>query len=378
VTHRTPTLDAALRLTLGRWAILAVALTPVPSLAQQPAATPVQAALPDAADPRFKVGDYIQTRAGVVLWGQLKRVEFGSAAFEIINVDEVSVKVADIAVLIARSAEFQVDLKREDRFTSRIEAGSQPGFITVSRATGRAEVPVADVVRLRRNDTTFLQRLDGTVSAGYSYTSASDIGRFTFLQAAIFATERNQLFQHYSTVVTYGDGKDGADRVDAGIGDMFAVRGRYLIAQYVQYQTIASTGIDHRWLSISGGGVRLIHARFVNLDVVSGVTFTQEKVTTGESSDTQVELPLMLLWDLGGPAPRIRVSGRSGLFKSLSVNDRYRLDVRLEVDYEVFTHSAYGSITIGSQILFNGDSRPLTEAQKKKDVNTSVNIGYTF
>ena len=308
----------------------------------------------------------------------MKVVEFGTAQFEIVDVEDVTIKLKDIAVLIARSAEFLVDLKGQDRISSRIDATGQPGSIRLSGTTGSIDASLQDVVRMKRVDQTFMQRLDGTVSAGYSYTSGSGIGRFSFLEAAVYATENNEVFQQYSTVFTYGDDADGADRVEAGLGELHAFRGRYLVGQYVQYQTIASTGIDWRWVSISAGGVRVLHRRHVDLNALSGVTLTKERVTTGESSDLEVEWPLMLMWKLAGPAPKILVTGRAVLSKSLSVSDRYRLDARLAVDYEIYKHSSYGTLTLGTQVLYNRDSKPITAAQKQKDLNVSFNIGYTF
>jgi hypothetical protein len=363
---------------LALWLSATLAVPSLSAAEQASGAAAPKLAVPDPGDPRLKVGDYIQTRNGSILWGRLKMVEFGSVRFEIVDVEEASIKLRDIVVLIARSTNFQVDLQGQRRITTMIDATGQGGTMRVSGPAGSVDVAIADVVRIKRVDRTFLERLDGTVSLGYSYTSASEIGRFTFVEAAIYATERNQLFQHYSTVMTLGDEPQGPDRVDAGLGNMFAVRGRYLVAQYGQYQKIQATGIDWRWLSISGGGLRLVHRRFLNLDVVSGLTLTQERVTTGESSDVQAELPLMVGWRLGFPVPKLSAEGRTTLFRSFSVSDRYRIDSRTAIDYELYNHSAYGTVTFGAQVLYSRDSKPLTDSQKQKDLNVSLTLGYTF
>ena len=100
-------------------------------------------------------------------------------------------------------------------------------------------------------------------------------------------------------------------------------------------------------------------------------------------TDVDVGIPFvlalrLLLWKLGGPVPKILVNGRSVLSKSLSVPDRYRVDARLTADYEIYKHSSYGTVTLGTEVLYNRDSRPLTATQKQTDVNVSFNVGYTF
>ena len=71
-------------------------------------------------------------------------------------------------MLIARSAEFQVDLQGQERVSARIDAADQPGCIRLSGATGSVDASLLDVVRIKRIDQTFLQRLDGAFNAGYS------------------------------------------------------------------------------------------------------------------------------------------------------------------------------------------------------------------
>jgi hypothetical protein len=41
-------------------------------------------------------------------------------------------------------------------------------------------------------------------------------------------------------------------------------------------------------------------------------------------------------------------------------------------------HKTYGTVTLGSEILYSTDTRPPGGGSKTKDFNVSFNVGYSF
>jgi Protein of unknown function, DUF481 len=355
-------------------AVLGTLAQPAPCHAQAtPKATPEATAPGKDLESILKIADYIKTRNGSVLLGRLKGGERGWVSFEIVDVEEDEVKLIDIAELRAGSSEFQVDIEHVGRVVGKIAAADKPGYFTIDKAGETITAPLTDIILLKRIELKFMERLDGYLGAGYSYTNASGIGRLNLTEAVIYGTEKFRVFQYGIAVYTLGDDWSAADQIDSGLGGMLGLKGRWLALQYFQYQKIHATGIESRVVSISGAGMRLVHNRWLDLGAVTGITLQKERAENGTEADLQSEIPLFLDFKLGIVRQRLELSGTSIFYTSLSVNDRYRFDNRLKLEYEPIKH-----LKIGLQGLFNRDTKPLDPTKDGTNWNLSVNFGYTF
>ncbi|MEN9569041.1 MAG: hypothetical protein RL172_272 [Bacteroidota bacterium] len=332
-----------------------------------------QVAGPMPADSLLKVADFIKTKNGNSLLGRLKSGALGKIIFEIVDVEEDPIKLKDIAVIRAKSGQFEVDVKGHKRITGTIETTGQPGYFKINNGTDSIQGLLTDIILIKRIELKLMERLDGYLGVGYSYTSASGISRFNFTNALIYGTEKIKLFQHSATLLTLGDGQDGVDRIDAGVGGLLGIKGKYLALQYFQYQKILATGIDTRWLSLTGGGIRLVHSRALDFSLLTGISFMREKTVKGVLADIESEIPLMADFKLGISIPKLSITNAAIFYKSLTSGSRYRFDERLKIDYELIKN-----FTFGAQLLYNHDSKPIDITQKKSDVNISLNLGYKF
>jgi hypothetical protein len=188
-----------------------------------------------------------------------------------------------------------------------------------------------------------------------------------------YGTNRFKVFQYGIAAYTIGDDWDAADQIDAGLGGMVDFKGRFLLLQFFQYQKIHAMGIESRVLSVSGGGMRLVHDRYFDLSLVSGLTLQKERTEDGVESDLQTEIPLYFDYRLGIVKARLELTGTSIFFTSLSVDGRYRWDNKVKLDFEPIKH-----FTIGLQALYNHDTKPLDPAKERTSWNLSLNLGYTF
>jgi hypothetical protein len=167
--------------------------------------------------------------------------------------------------------------------------------------------------------------------------------------------------------------KSGTDRIDAGLGGMYAFEGTWIAMQYFQYQKIPAIGVDDRWVSITGGGRRIVHNRILDLSLLTGISFQKEYAINGTAGDVQTEIPVVLDFGFGMPTARLEFAGQVIYYHSLSESGRHRYDGRLNLDYEVIKN-----FKIGLQFLYNFDSQPLDPTSERTDRSTSFTVGYTF
>jgi Protein of unknown function, DUF481 len=346
--------------------LILASLATVGSAAEPASPAPSMDSIPAAAD-------VIRMKNGSLLLGKLSGATLGVLAFEIVDIGETEVKLKDVAQIRASNADFQVDSEGRKRLVGRIRPDVTAGSLVVASATGDVTIPFTEIIRLKRVDQTLLEKLDGYVGVGYSFTSASDVTRWSLTEFATYATADWRIFQHLSVINTETPTKSGTDRIDAGLGGFYAVEGTWIAMQYFQYQKIPSIGVDDRWVSITGGGARIVHSRVLDLSLLSGITFQKERGINGADGGVQSEIPVVLDFAFGMPTVRLDFTGQAIYYHSLSEPGRDRYDARLNLNYELIKN-----FKIGLQFLYNFDSEPLDPTSERTDRSTSFTVGYTF
>jgi Protein of unknown function, DUF481 len=317
--------------------------------------------------------DVIWMKTGSVLLGKLSGANLGIVEFEIAGIGEVEIKAHEIARIRASNADFQVDVDGRGRIVGRIRPEVAAGNLLVATSTGDVVVPFSQAGRLKRIDQTLLEKLDGYVGVGYSYTSDSGVRRINVNQFMTYATTTFRIFNHFSLINTRARGADDSDRIDTGLGYLYGIHGNWLLLQYLQYQKIPATGVRDRYVSVTGAVRRIVHNHMMDLNLLAGINFQQEYDDNGERSDVQSEIPVIVDFALGLPPSGLELTAKAIYYDSLSISGRYRVDGRADLAYEMFKN-----FKIGVQYLYNYDSKPMDPTAENTDRATTFSVGYTF
>lgn len=324
-------------------------------------------------DSVVKRTDLIRLKTGVLLIGQLTAIEKSRVKFIIADIGEVTIRTTKIACLQALSGQFLLDLQGgRERVYGQLDRSGREGYCRLITAAGSREIAVADIIYLQRKKISFMERLDGTINIGYSYTISNNIGRFTASNLAMYGNDRYKIFQHFTGIYTTGDG-NGMERIDAGLGGYYTFKGKWLLLQYLQWQRLLATGVNGRTISSTGAGARIVHNRWADLSAISGISFQKENAINGLSGSTHAELPLMVDGKIVVLAPDLTLRTMAIFFKSLSEPGRHRWDLRSNLDMVLFKN-----FNTGVQLLYNAENRPLLTTAHKSDVNISLVFGYKF
>jgi hypothetical protein len=340
------------------------------AMAQEPPSQPAQTgtvAIPPGAD-------MIKLKTGSILFGRLKSIVRGIAVFDIVGIGDTNIKLIEVVELQAHSSDFQVDIEGVQRTTGKIGAGSKRDSFVMSSLEDGKEFALTDIVLLKRVELKFLEKLDGFVGLGYSYSSGTDINQFSLNEVMSYTTMDYKLFNYLTVLASEGDGSGfDINRLDTGLGGMIGLQGKWLGLQYFQYQDIPAMGLDSRLLSITGGGMRIVHNPLMDLNLLTGLTFNREQWLNGLQSGTQREIPVVLDFKLGYPRKKLELKALAAYYYSLSVEGRQRFDFQMNMDVEV-----YRNFTVGMQYLYNHDNQPLDDIAEQDSTTTMLNFGYKF
>jgi hypothetical protein len=191
---------------------------------------------------------------------------------------------------------------------------------------------------------------------------------------ASYGAEDWKVFQYFTLIRSdVQDSGYSTDRLDTGLGGLLGLEGRWLAMQYFQYQEIPSVGLDSRWSSITGGGLRLVHEPTMDLNLLTGLALQRETDSSGDRSATLRELPVVLDWQLGMPKLDLELHVIAIHYEGLTESDRRRTDLRLRLEHEIAEN-----LTLGLQFLFNHDNEPLDPAESNTDRSLILSVGYQF
>jgi ribosomal protein L34 len=226
---------------------------------------------------------------------------------------------------------------------------------------------------MRRLDTSFWRRLDGSIDAGASYTSASEL--FKLDLAAAIGVERPGYEVHAegtSTVSTQPD-VDDTRRSDLSLVYARRFRGRWLALVQGLLEQNRELGFELRGSAAAGGGRYVVRGRRDKLLLGLGLSLNRERPVEGEST-TNVEAMALVNYDrFAYDFPKLDVSVTAAGFASLEGDGRYRVELDMRLKRELLK-DFYATLR-GYESY---DSRPATAGAPNNDYGVTFALGWSF
>jgi hypothetical protein len=130
------------------------------------------AAAPAGAAPKT---DVVVLRSGDRMTGEITELDRGRLTFKTDDMGTLAVEW-DKVTSVTASATFEVHELDGGQYFGSLRPGPRDGDLTVVPATGAETVlPLSRVLRIERLGATVWQRLDGSIDAGASYASSSEL-----------------------------------------------------------------------------------------------------------------------------------------------------------------------------------------------------------
>ena len=167
--------------------------------------------------------------------------------------------------------------------------------------------------------------------------------------------------------------KYSRDKEDASLFSIYNVTPTWFLAGSFVYQRNLELSIARRYQEMFGGGNKIVSGKSWLVLASSGITFNQEKSTSGIASDLLLEIPLMLRVNYYKyQQPNIQISSTNAAFFSLSQKDRIRFDANIYFSWELVRRFY---LTISPYANF--DSQP-PEGNSNFDYGSAVSISFQF
>ena len=304
--------------------------------------------------------------------GEVEQLERGRLRLSTDDVGTLEIEWDKVASVSA-AAPFDVDDLTGQRYLGALVPGAVVGQVLIVWKGETQTVELSRVVRMRRLETTFWKRLDGSLDMGASYTSASEL--FALDLAATIRTERPgfEVTADASATLTSQPGLDETRRSQASLTYARRFENRWVALVKAQVEQNRELGFDLRSSGQAGGGRYLAQSQRDKLLAAVGLSVNRERPLDGDTT-TNVEATAVVSYDrFSYDFPKVDVSLVVAGYASLNHAGRYRLDVQGQLKREL-VKDFYATLR-GYESY---DSRPATEGAPRNDYGGTFALGWSF
>jgi len=211
------------------------------------------------------------------------------------------------------------------------------------------------------------------LSAGYTYTKSSEIGRLNVNGTVAYNTIKGRTHIDGDLIVTYDSVNAFLERANLGLGHEHTFAPLWAAVIILKYQRNLELGLERRWQQGIGIGREFVIHKHQQAIAVGGVAINQERNQENETSNT-TEAVLQIKYNLFSFAkPNVTLSFVESAFFSLTETNRTRFDGTINLEYEIIS-----DFYINFEFYHNYDSRSPGTGESNIDYGFVAGLRYKF
>ena len=329
------------------------------------------AGVPGAAGAAEKV-DVVVLQNGTRVIGEVRSMQKGRLTLGTDDMGTIQIEWGNVIQVTAPEF-FEVEKMGGGMLFGSLRPGPGEGILEVEAEWGSEAVPLRQVARIQLVKSGFWERFKGSVDAGASYTSASELLQVELDGSLRYRRPKFEFSANASGVLTQQPDVEDTRRasLDVGYARLFS-KGHRVFAQATLEQN-QELGYDLRTSLLAGWAKMLFRNTRNELVAGGGLSINREKPVEGEST-TNLEAAAgfdysNFAYDFPNTDIRLSAMGYLGL----SQWGRYRLEANASLRRELFS-----DLYVGLSFYESYDSEPATESAQKNDWGAGLTLGYSF
>lgn len=319
--------------------------------------------------------DVILLKNGDRLTGDIKGVSQGKLTLKTNDAGTISIEW-DKVVALKTLQRLQVEVASGVlHFGIAPEFGSEGQLRLNEGLPGtQIDLPLADIIALDPlADGTLLGRLDGYVTAGYSFTKSNDLQEFNLSGGVNAKLERRRWSIDGYTTFTAQTGRDSTQRAQLAGVYRWSLDNRWFWQAMGSADRNEELGLDGRGALGAGLGRYLVQTGHHEWAVYGGLSGTTERPTNAAEKESLEALVGTQYSFFQFDTPERTVSGKFEVMPSLTEAGRVRANAILDSRWEIVKDFIF-AVSINAAY----DSAPGTAALSHTDYGLVTSLGYTF
>ena len=268
--------------------------------------------------------------------GEVRRLFGGLLELKTSTMGTIKIEWQEIARLES-PYHYEVRMSDGTRFYGSLDGESRPGELALTDIYGEHMLNTLEIVEIRPVERTFLDRISVRLSAGYSYTRASEVMQTSFDANVDYETEAGSTnFSARTTVTDTDTDSTSSTRVDLG-RQLWTGREQWFRTFFTNYEDNDELNLNHRVGVGYGYGRHVVNTQRMRLTGTTGLQATTER-GSGSSSEEQQNLELFIdgkfsAWRF--ETPELALDFGLTLYPSITESGRLRSDLSLRLSWEM-------------------------------------------
>ena len=316
--------------------------------------------------------DTIYLRSGQMFYGEFQRLRDGKFEFDITDAALVLIKYDKVKTLKAISHQYRVTTNDRRVYYGKISAEKSDGYLRVKLGDSVVILKLNTIVSIDFYDKPSFKTINGYLSAGYSYTRSSGVGRLNLEGLISLDLKRWEHTVSASSIITYTDSIWSRDREILSYKLFYYLNASWYIGALLNYQRNIELGLARRFQEGFGIRYALVSRINIHTNLFSGLVFNQEKNLEGTTFPTSLEIPIAINLELYRfRKPEISFIVTQSMFFSLTEKGRIRQDGNFSINWEIIK-----DLSLNIQLYHNYDSKPIGVGSNSFDYGTVIGLKY--
>ncbi len=318
--------------------------------------------------------DSVFLKKGQVLIGDIKNVNYGKITIDDVDLNLISVKLYKIKQIKTNNL-FKVTTDNKLVYIGTLNAGDRDGWTKIVTTDGKkVMLDVTTISTMISLEKQFFKRLDGNVGAGFSFSKSSAIGQVNLNSTISYITKNFENQFKASTIGSIDSSKYSRDNENVEIFSNYNLNSSWLAQGLVAYQRNLELSLARRFQEMIGAGNKVLVRNNMELLIISGLSFNQEKSTEDVKSGVLLEVPVIARFDFFNfQRPNIQISTSQTLFFGLTQKGRIRFSGSTDFSWELVHNFSF---TLN--LYNNFDNQPPPTSNSKTDFGVVMGLSYKF
>jgi Protein of unknown function, DUF481 len=311
---------------------------------------------------------------GQILSGEFKKFQYGKIEFDMDNVQIVNVKYNKIRTIRTHQHNYRVETADRRIITGVIKPAENDGIIRIQTKDSVILIPIDQATLITAFDPRWIKNIHGYVSAGYSYTKSSNIGRLNLDASANFNSRKFNSILSGNAAYTTEKKTLSRDRENISTSNFYILTPWWSLGAILSYQRNLELGLLRRYQESFGYRYNVIYRNRFQLRLLSGITINQERNINSESLKPVFEIPLNVNLNLFKfEKPNISITTSQTVFVGLTQKGRVRYDGDTRFSWEMIK-----DLSLTTSIYHSYDSKPVAAGANNFDFGIVFGLKYTF
>jgi hypothetical protein len=302
--------------------------------------------------------------------GEITQMDQGLLTLKTDAVGTLNIEWEDVDSLISVYG-FRVEDEEGTKYFGRIVMGRDDTLHVISHARIDPVFQTAVVV-ITPLEATFWEQLDGSITAGVSYTKSNSLFQTNASLDVRRQTTLRLLELDANSIVTSEEDGDAQRRQGLTLAYSRLFRGRWFAIGSTSLESNDELGLDLRLSLAPGLGLNMVRTNRHKLVSTAGLTVNREWTEGDDSYNLESFLSLSYA-SFRYDHPKIDVTSDAYVYPSLTNWGRVRLELDVDINREIVK-----DFTINLSLYDSYDNEPPDPTAAKNDYGLVAGMGWSF